>query len=946
TTGSLSAVPCSDSLESSFAPILELSQLSAERQLLRGGVVNYAVTLTNSGGVATDARIGVALPEGISHIDWTCSGFAGAVCARISGAGGIDEAITALPPNGHVNYSIRAALAQDAPASITNLATVTPATGAQCARGECSTSLSLPVAEVPTAHLQLSVQSPTPVVESGGAAIWMIDVRNLGREIAGEFDVRTTLEDSGFEPRSWTCEGIECPAPSGNGALAQTVRSLAVYEGDGSEREASSGRIVFTMFGMVNRQPDETARFSASVTPATGDTCGPVDCQGSVVMPVEVLGSPEITIELMSNNFDVFPDSQVLYEFTLANFGGANAANVTAFSVEPPEFTSISWTCSSFGAATCPASGTGTINEVFASIPGKSGVTFVITANTASTLPPSIDYQVGATVDVGTACLPASCTNTLSLPATDQLTITLDSSATQVVPDQAIDYVFRLENTGGGDIFGIDAISMEPSDFASSSWTCVATGGANCMPSGVGPIFEPISSMPQGSSVTFTITALAASELAPTVDFEVRAVFGGQGGAPTGSLPCNPVGCSVLLSLPSGLGIPPTVELSKTANQTSLEPGGSVRYNVVVANTGTIDAVNLQLSDVIPAGLTSFAWTCSATGDTSCSNPSGTGDIDEFISYIPAGSAITYVVDAVVSTSATGTVRNLASLIPIDPTTCNPVSCSVASTLSVGQPAALDVSKTAVPASGTPIGANQSITWTLNAYNSGGATRNPVTLTDRIPTNVNSASVVAGSGVTCNTLSPQPGANLVCTVAAGFTGQRSVDITAIVAAGATGSVTNTVDASGQDGPACSACTVSNPIVADVDAGIANARAYNAGGLAGALIDIVNMSATSTQPASVVVTPASSVRFLAPNASGCTATPGDGGNVTVSCPSPPSTQGINCSANSCTIASLPQNGAITLFVALNGGTSATVLLNVPGDSDPANNTLVLPLGGTP
>lgn len=946
TTGSLSAVPCSDRFETSFSPVLKLSQLSNERQLVRGGVVNYSVSLTNTGGAAADTRIGMAMPEGISHLAWTCSGFAGAVCARPSGTGEIDEAIAGLPANGRVTYSIRAQLTQDAPAAITNQVAITPAAGTLCAGGECSSTLSLPVAEVPTAHLQVSVQSPTPVVQSGGTAVWMVDVRNLGSEIAGEFGVNTALQDSGFVARSWTCDGAECPAPSGTGTLAQTVRSLAVYQGDGSERSASSGRVVFTMLGTVTRQPDESATFSAAITPATGDTCGPVNCQDRVDMPVQVLGVSEATIDLNSNDFEVFPNSQVNYNFTISNTGGATLNNLTAFSVEPPEFTSISWTCAPFGGATCPTSGSGTINELLSAIPISGGVTFFITANTASTLPTTIDYQVGANVEAGVLCQPASCTNTLSLPLRDELTITLDASASQVVPNGMIDYTFRLENTGGGGIFGIDAVSVEPIDFASSSWTCVATGGANCMPNGFGPIFEPLSFMPQGSSVTFTITAIAASQLQPTVDFEVRAVLGGQGGAPTGALPCNPVSCSVVLSLPSGVGTPPTVSLSKTANQTSLEPGGAVRYTVVVANTGSTDAGNLQLSDMIPAGLASFTWSCSATGDTLCSNPTGTGDIDQYIEYIAAGSTLTYVVDAVVSGNASGTVRNLASLIPFDPIICVPASCSVASTLPVGQPATLDVSKTAVPASGIPVGANQPISWTLRASNSGGATRNPVTLTDRIPVNVGNASVVAGSGVTCNTLNPQPGANLVCTIAAGFTGQRTVDITATVSNGATGSVDNTVQASGQDGPVCSSCTVSNPIVADVDTGIANARAYNAGGLAGTLFDIVNMSATTAQAASVVVTPASSVRFLAPNASGCTATPGGGDSIVVSCPSPPSTQGISCSGNGCAIATLPQNAAATLFVALNAGTSATVQLTVPGDSDASNNTLVLPLGGTP
>jgi hypothetical protein len=69
-------------------------------------------------------------------------------------------------------------------------------------------------------------------------------------------------------------------------------------------------------------------------------------------------------------------------------------------------------------------------------------------------------------------------------------------------------------------------------------------------------------------------------------------------------------------------------------------------------------------------------------------------------------------------------------------------------------------------------------------------------------------------------------------------------------------------------------------------------------------------------------------------------------VVVSCPNPPSTQGVACSANICEIDSLPQNTAVTLFVAVNAGSSVTVRLSVPGDADQSDNIIVLPVGGTP
>lgn len=220
-------------------------------------------------------------------------------------------------------------------------------------------------------------------------------------------------------------------------------------------------------------------------------------------------------------------------------------------------------------------------------------------------------------------------------------------------------------------------------------------------------------------------------------------------------------------------------------------------------------------------------------------------------------------------------------------------------------------------------------------------------LSDVLPTSVTGISVIADPGVTCNTLTPAPGGNLVCTIAAGFSGVRGIGISATIASNASGSIVNTASVSGADNPACVACTVSNPVLeVAIDIALSNPRAYSAGGIAGTLFDVVNLAAATVAPTRLTVSPAAALRLFAPYAGGCTATVGDDGNISVSCPNPPSSQGISCSTNTCTLASLPAGSAATLFVALNAGSTATLAAVAAGDGNTSNNSLALPVGGTP
>ncbi|MBL0164087.1 MAG: DUF11 domain-containing protein [Xanthomonadales bacterium] len=941
-----SAAPCIDRTGSSFAPTLELSQSATEMQLLRGGVVHHSMTVTNHGGVTSGTRLSLPLGAGVERSTWTCAGFGGAVCPADTGSGAIEETIATLPFNSSLTYSIESELSQGARAKIAIVASVTPAATAQCAHGICADTLALPVTDVPSAHLQVAVESTQTLARAGSTGTWTIDVRNLGSEVAGAFSIADARPANALNVLRWTCAGIECPAPSGTGPIDQMVRSLSIHDSSVNEASVSAGQIVFTVEGRVPDSVGSNVELAVAVHPGVGDTCAPVDCGASLKLPTTVLGSSVVNMALSTDSSVVQQGSSIEYIFSLFNASAASISNLPVYTIEPAGIVSSSWTCVGSGGASCPASGTGPINEVISSLPSKNGVTFTITAQTADSLPPSFDFEAGANPDSTTVCVPSNCVVTSSLPSLDQLVLSLDGNTSIVQPDSTVEYTFSVVNGGGLDGFGFAVFSEPPADFVSTSWTCVGSGGAQCAPSGSGSLQDVVSFLPAGASVTYTVSATVGSSLSSTIDYLVGVTFAGQGPAPTGMLNCLPLDCTVSSSIPAGTGAPAQMSITKTANRTNLFAGGGVRYTVSFANIGDTLAGSVQLVDDIPAGLTSFFWTCSASGDAFCEQPSGSGPLNQFIQFVAPGSSMTYTVDADVADDASGVVTNLARLSG-DNIVCEANGCDATNALSVVVPTALVVTKTVNPTSGMPVASNQPIVWTLLATNDGGATTGALTMADTLPTGIKDVVIGLEAGVTCNPMQPAPGATLICTIPAGFQGDRHVTISAIVNSAAGTSISNTVRASTVNGEIpCMDCTVSNPVEGSFDVALMNPRPFSAGGVNGTLIDVVNLSAAPVSGASLNVTPAASLRLLSPFSAACTATVGDDGSVSVACPNPPNTEGIHCTGNTCSLGELLQNMATTVFVALNENTTATVKVATLGDSNPSNNSIELPAGGTP
>ena len=105
------------------------------------------------------------------------------------------------------------------------------------------------------------------------------------------------------------------------------------------------------------------------------------------------------------------------------------------------------------------------------------------------------------------------------------------------------------------------------------------------------------------------------------------------------------------------------LQIIKTSGTTSAVPGGPVTFTIVVSNAGPSNVTGARIIDVFSPLLVDVSYTSTVTGTVFGNTVNGSGDIDDTVN-MKVDSTITYQVSAVLSPSATGTLTNVAQVIP------------------------------------------------------------------------------------------------------------------------------------------------------------------------------------------------------------------------------------------------------------------------------------------
>ncbi len=581
---------------------------------------------------------------------------------------------------------------------------------------------------------------------------------------------------------------------------------------------------------------------------ATAASCSPSPSETATVTIVD--NDVDLMVTKLVDNAAPAAGSNVVYTVSFTNNTAApTVAPVTAHDATaqvadavPSGLTFTSWTCTASGGASCPGgavdgttSGSGAISgDAF--LPAGSGgaggtVTFTINALVGAT-------QCGSVTNTATVSVPAgleeaapannSASATIAPICPASLAVSVTDGSSIYTPGSTGTYTITVTNSGLAAATNLNITDSLPSGVTlTGAPVCTPTGTATCgavSGSAGGSSFSATgASLATGAGHSLVYTLPVAFAPAMTADPLVNTASASASNAPT------PVSGS-----DSDARSPFTVGISKSTSATVAQPGGTVTYTVTATNSGAVAAPSSTIADPIPAGLTSFSWTCTAAGGAACPNASGSGAINETVALFPAGGSVHYQISANVSTTPPATVTNTATITPPAGGTCAG-SCSA----TVTTPAAPVIEVAAVNTSVSAV-AGQNVTLTFKVMNAGNAAADGTQIADPIPSGLVSFTwtcTATGGAICPNASGTGPIAETVGTFPAG--GSLTYTVTALVSTTAPPAITNTVTITP---PAGGLCTGSCIVTMQVRIAIASIPSL---GMIGLLILAASLAVAAT-----------------------------------------------------------------------------------------------------
>jgi uncharacterized repeat protein (TIGR01451 family) len=248
----------------------------------------------------------------------------------------------------------------------------------------------------------------------------------------------------------------------------------------------------------------------------------------------------------------------------------------------------------------------------------------------------------------------------------------------------------------------------------------------------------------------------------------------------------------------------PVADLSvtKTDGSGTYTPGDSTTYTIIVTNNGPSFVTGATVTDALPVPITSPTWTASYTGAGSNGPTTGSGDINASVNLASGGTA-TFIVTAVIDSTATGNLVNTASAAdPAGTTDPRPNNNSATDSDTPAPVADLSVTKSDGSATYTPGG---STTYTIVVTNNGPSFVTGATVTDTLPTAITSATWTASYTGTGSTGPTSGSGDISAGVDLAANGTATFIVTAAIDSTATGDLVNTASAANPTGT-----TDSNP----------------------------------------------------------------------------------------------------------------------------------------
>lgn len=706
-----------------------------------GAVAKFLMTVTNTGpDAATNVRIDNDVGSGLTLTALACTATGGVVCP----ATGPSMSISSIPSGGTLSFEVSATVGAAVNGFVSNKLSVVSDNDA--VRSDNSFSASATVV-TPRSGVFVIGTGPSAAVTGDSAAVFTMQVGNAGPDAATSLNLVNQV-GSNLSLTGVTClaaGGAVCPLSTGP---VMSVASLP-----------AGATLTFTVNTLVAAGVNGAVINTLSVTTANDS-----DRSDNSATAVATVLTPRarLTVSGTGPAGQVAGGATASFVMTVGNSGPDAANAVRVVNTVGGNLTFVGATCAASGGATCPAS-VGVVTEV-PTLPVGGQLGFTVNA--------VVDAGANGAITNSVQASAANASGTSAVAVGEAFTARSGLTVTGVGPSNvpagtSANFQMTVTNTGPDPAAAVRLVNTVGGNLTQTGITCSASGGAVCPT--VGTVMDA-SNLPVGGVLVFNVAATVAN--------------GTQGVITNGLSAAVTTGTRTSVSAVAvGSAYANSISVSGTAPTGPLPGGASATFVMTVANAGPGAAQNLELSNVLSAGLSSSdgAIGCTATGAAVCpATPSATMTVPS----LPANGSLTFSFPVTVNADANGTVSSSFTAIAAGDSRATDNSTTVSTTASsvdvgVSQTGAAQVAAggnavfTAIVGNPGPSAASGlTITHTLGGAGSAGAT----------------ASIVCtpSGGATCPATGPVMS---VPSLAAGRS--LTFTVTVPVAAGARGAIDST-----------------------------------------------------------------------------------------------------------------------------------------------------------
>ncbi|TWT94347.1 beta strand repeat-containing protein [Neorhodopirellula pilleata] len=612
---------------------------------------------------------------------------------------------------------------------------ITLTIGGEPTTGNTNTTVDFGVLPEVDLRIDKTINAGASTLQPGGTAVFTITVSNLGLNEATNVVVDdfapvgltiTSVQDSVPDPVSFTTSTI-----GGRPAQSFNVGSLAAGA-------SATFTVTATIDGAISSDPINEAQVSGFQVEANIDTVpadrnpgDPLDgaLENNIALETVDIPFADISVTKTDSLTTTAAGTQITYTITVTNDAGADAAaNVVALDTLPVGTTFVSGTFTDGTGTVDPVVGgadDGKIRAVLGSLAPGEDETFTIIVDVDPDLADG-DSPLGNSVTVTADNAPdATATDDTAVTRLTDVTVTKTVLSTRTPDDRTdgddtddiIDSTDPFSISAGGFVtYQITATNSGPSvargvqvtDTLNGSLTLVAgsfdagTSGATLVP-------------PTGQALTFNLPDLGVGE-SRTFTFEVQVAsnqFDPIANTATISS-TDPESDSTNNTGTVSIDPDPRIDLilDKTVAPTTAVPGqDQVVYTFTVSHdTDSLsDAINVDVTDTLPAGLTGV--TITGTGITNQNFNTTTRALLVEYASIPVGETRTFTVTADINNDATGTIVNSASVVVPGVTELDTANNSDTATITLTPQFDLVVSKAVT--GNTTVGPLDNVTYTI-----------------------------------------------------------------------------------------------------------------------------------------------------------------------------------------------------------------------------------------